>query len=62
MDTLLAFLEITGPDGQAFRSALEKDRTTIGRYEVFNDVALEPDAQQLISRKGHCTIERDANK
>ena len=61
MDTLLPFLEVSGPDGQQFRVELAHDRVTIGRFEQFNDVALEPDPQQLITRKVHCAIERDAN-
>lgn len=50
-----------GPDGQHFNVELEKDRVTIGRFELYNDVALEPDPQQLITRKVHCAVERDAN-
>ncbi len=59
MSELLPFLEISGPDNQTFLVELTKDRTTIGRFEVFNDIALEPDPQLLITRKGHCTVERD---
>ena len=61
METLLPFLEIASPDGQSSRMELKKDRVTIGRFDLFNDVGLEPDPQQLITRKGHCTIERDAD-
>src|SRR5437016_6167102 len=61
LDTLLPFLEVSGPDGQQFRVELAHDRVTIGRFEQFNDVALEPDPQQLITRKVHCAIERDAD-
>lgn len=60
MERLLPFLEISGPDGQHFTVELADDRTTIGRFAAFNDVALEPDPQQLITRKVHCAIERDA--
>ncbi|GCE49867.1 transcriptional regulator [Thermosporothrix hazakensis] len=59
METLFPFLEITGPEKQQFRVELNKDRITIGRFDLFNDVALEPDPQQLISRKAHCLLERD---
>ncbi len=60
METLLPFLEVSGPAGQQFRVELDKDRITIGRFEPFNDVALAPDPQQLITRKVHCSVERDA--
>ena len=43
MSELLPFLEISGPDNQTCLIELTKDRTTIGRFEVFNDIALEPD-------------------
>ncbi|GHO61564.1 hypothetical protein KSC_004560 [Ktedonobacter sp. SOSP1-52] len=59
MDVLLPFLDISGPDGQQFQIALEKDTVTIGRFEQFNDIALSPDPQQLITRKVHCTLEHD---
>lgn len=60
MSHLLPFLEISGPDGQRFSVELADERITIGRFAAFNDVALEPDPQQLITRKVHCAIERDA--
>ncbi len=59
MSNKLPFLEIIGPDGQVSKVYLSKDRLTIGRFSEFNDVALEPDPQQLISRKVHCAIERE---
>ena len=46
LDTLLPFLQVQGPDGQQFSIELAKGRVTIGRFEQFNDVALEPDPQQ----------------
>jgi hypothetical protein len=61
LDRLLPLLEVSGPDGQQFSVELAKDRTTIGRFEQFNDVALEPDPQQLITRKVHCAIEHNSN-
>ncbi len=61
MDTLLPFLQVQGPDGQQFSIELAKDHVTIGRFEQFNDVALQPDPQQLITRKVHCAVERDAH-
>ena len=61
LDNLLPFLDICGPEGQQFRAELLKDRITIGRFEQFNDVALQPDPQQLITRKVHCIVEHDAS-
>jgi len=60
LDKQLAYLEVRGPDGQEFKLDLEKERVTIGRFHDFNDVALEPDPQQLVTRKVHCAIEQDA--
>ncbi|MCJ7530756.1 MAG: winged helix-turn-helix domain-containing protein [Anaerolineales bacterium] len=60
MAAQLAFLEVHGPDGQESSVDLIKDRVTIGRYRDFNDVSLEPDPQQLVTRKAHCAVERDA--
>ena len=59
MDNLLPVLEVTGPDGQQFQVELTKDRLTIGRFAQFNDVALEPDPQQRVTRKVHCAVERN---
>lgn len=61
MEEDLPFLDVSGPSGQHFRVDLTKDRITIGRLELFNDVALEPDPQHLITRKIHCSLERDAS-
>ncbi|WP_244422623.1 winged helix-turn-helix domain-containing protein [Ktedonobacter racemifer] len=53
----MPFLNIVGPDGRQFQMDLEKDTVTIGRFDQFNDIALSPDPQQLITRKVHCTLE-----
>ncbi len=55
------FVLITSPDGDQFRAALTTDRVTIGRSDLYNDIALEPDPQQLITRKVHCVLEREQN-
>ncbi len=59
MEELWPFLLITGPDGEQFRAEMRTDRVTIGRSDLFNDIALEPDPQQLITRKVHCVLERE---
>jgi len=61
LEKLLPCLEVHGPEGQQFSVELEKDRVTIGRFDLYNDIALEPDPQQLISRKVHCAIERGSD-
>src|SRR5207245_2365407 len=58
MEELWPFLLITGPDGEQFRAEIRTDRVTIGRSDLYNDIALEPDPQKLISRKIHCLLER----
>jgi len=58
---LLPVFEVHGPHGEAFTVELVKDRLTIGRFQEFNDIGLEPDPQQLITRKAHCVIEREAD-
>ncbi|HLG62023.1 MAG TPA: winged helix-turn-helix domain-containing protein [Ktedonosporobacter sp.] len=59
MDSLLPYLEISGPDGQQMHVELSEDYITIGRFEQFNSIALQPDPQQLITRKVHCVLERN---
>jgi hypothetical protein len=54
-------LEVYDPEGKSFTVDLVKDRISIGRFRDFNDVSLEPDPQQLITRKTHCILERDAD-
>ncbi len=59
MDILWPYLLITSPDGEQFRAEVTTDRVTIGRSDLFNDIALEPDPQQLITRKVHCVLSRE---
>jgi len=61
VEALLPKLKISGPNGERYEIELAKDRVTIGRFGEFNDVGLEPDPQQLITRKAHCVIEREAD-
>ncbi|MGH2509547.1 MAG: FHA domain-containing protein [Ktedonobacteraceae bacterium] len=61
MDERWPCLLIISPDGESFRRELATDRVTIGRSDLFNDIALEPDPQQLITRKVHCVLEREAD-
>ncbi len=54
------FLDVVGPRGETLSFEVTADRATIGRLPGFNDIALEPDPQQLVSRKAHCSVEREA--
>jgi pSer/pThr/pTyr-binding forkhead associated (FHA) protein len=58
---LLPMFEVHGPNDETFAVELTKDRLTIGRFQDFNDIGLEPDPQQLITRKAHCVVEREAD-
>jgi hypothetical protein len=60
LDPYLPFLEIHGPGGSLARKQLDNDRIMLGRLRQYNDVALEDDPQRLVTRIGHCAIERDA--
>jgi hypothetical protein len=62
VNQLLPILEVQGPEGESFIFPLSKDRLTVGRFRELNEIGLEPDPQQLITRKAHCIIERDADK
>ncbi len=56
--TQFPYLDVKGPGGEHFRVEIYGERVTIGRFKGFNDVALNPDPQQLVTRKVHCVIER----
>ena len=62
-DAFEAQLIVRGPDGRE-RSvlALAGDRITVGRLADLNDIALEPDPQQLVTRQEHCSLERDGSR
>jgi hypothetical protein len=56
----LPYLDVHGPDGEDFRVRVGKPRFTIGRLGgAFNDLALQPDPQLLVSQVRHCSLERD---
>jgi hypothetical protein len=54
-------LDVHGPNDEAFTVELQSDRISIGRFSKYNDIGLEPDPQQLITRKAHCVLEREAD-
>jgi hypothetical protein len=53
-----AELVVSGPGAPPRRVFLTGARVTVGRLADANDVALEPDPQQLVTRSGHLTLER----
>ena len=55
-------LAVRAPDGTEIQTvALTGDRLSIGRLPGFNDVALQPDPQQLVTRQVHCLLERSGS-
>ena len=42
--------------------ALTGARITVGRLPDVNDIALQPDPQQLVTRLAHCTFEREGER
>ncbi len=56
-------LVVRDPDGRAYASReLTGERLTVGRLADLNDLALEPDPQQLVTRQKHFVLERDGAK
>ena len=53
-----AELVVSGQAASPRRVLLTGARVTIGRLEGSDDVALEPDPQQLVTRTGHLALER----
>jgi DNA-binding winged helix-turn-helix (wHTH) protein len=53
------YFQIIGPEGENFLFEVKTDRITIGRYQEFNDIGLDPDPQKLVTRRTHCTVEHD---
>jgi hypothetical protein len=58
---LLPILKVSAPNGETFEVELNADRVTIGRFADLNDIGLEPDPQQLVTRRAHCVLEREAD-
>jgi hypothetical protein len=53
----------TGPDGDVITTvALAGGRVTVGRLPNVNDIALQPDPELLVTRRAHCTFEREGTR
>jgi DNA-binding winged helix-turn-helix (wHTH) protein len=52
-------LKVRGPRGESAVVELSGDRLTVGRLAGINDLALEPDTESLITRQGHCQLDRE---
>jgi hypothetical protein len=51
---------VFAPDGSELDNvALSGKRVTVGRLPDVNDIALQPDPELLVTRAGHCTLERE---
>jgi len=58
-----ARLIVKGPDGvERDPVDLATNRVTVGRLQNLNDIALEPDPQQLVTRQEHCALERAGSR
>jgi hypothetical protein len=58
-----AEIVVSVPDREAPISvALSGERATVGRLPEANDIALQPDPQLLVTRAGHCTLEREGSR
>jgi DNA-binding winged helix-turn-helix (wHTH) protein len=56
-----AAVVVSGPDGpEPVTVVLSGARATVGRLPEVNDIALQPDPELLVTRAGHCTLERQA--
>ena len=61
MKALLPKRKVYGPNGETSEIELATDHITMGRFAEFNDVGLKPAPQQLVTRKAHCVLEREAD-
>jgi DNA-binding winged helix-turn-helix (wHTH) protein len=52
-----AELVVVGPGGASIASVPLAERVTVGRLPELNDVALQPDPEQFVSRTAHCVLE-----
>src|SRR5262249_61903091 len=58
-----AEVSVRDPEGAALATVqLAQARLTVGRISDLNDIALRPDPQQLVTRAGHCALERDGDR
>jgi DNA-binding winged helix-turn-helix (wHTH) protein len=54
---------VFGPDSGTIDSVeLSGQRVTVGRLPDANDIALQPDPEQLVTRANHCMFERDGSR
>ena len=59
--TRVAQVTVSGPDGGALGSFALAGRVTVGRLAETNDVALEPDPEQLVTRTAHLALEPEGS-
>ena len=63
MESRSAEVVLSDPDGApAAAVELGGGRVTVGRLPEENDIALQPDPERLVTRAGHCTLERKGTR
>jgi pSer/pThr/pTyr-binding forkhead associated (FHA) protein len=51
------YITITSLNGEQHKISVTKDKILIGRLPDINDISLQPDPQNLITRHMHCSVE-----
>ena len=63
MESRTAEVVLSDPGGApAAAVELRGGRVTVGRLPEENDIALQPDPERLVTRAGHCTLEREGTR
>jgi pSer/pThr/pTyr-binding forkhead associated (FHA) protein len=63
MESRSAEVVLSAPDGSTLTEiALSGSSVTVGRLPDSNDIALQPDPELLVTRAGHCTLEREGTR
>lgn len=60
-NSILPFLVFVTADGSKIKHILNKEKIIIGRLKDLNDISLQPDPLQLVTRYMHCSIENKNN-
>ena len=55
--SILPYIVLSTIDGKEHKFIMDKDKIIIGRLNDLNDISLQPDPHQLVTRYMHCSIE-----
>jgi pSer/pThr/pTyr-binding forkhead associated (FHA) protein len=55
--SILPYIILSTVEGKEHKFPIDKDKIIIGRLNDINDISLQPDPQQLVTRYMHCSIE-----